>query len=361
MAFDIEINKTQIEQALLNIEDRTRTNIFAWNGQFSPQFIEVMIKNYGCDRIYDPFMGCGTVLGEASRLGYSAFGIELNVAPFYMSCMYKFANMDMMERNNRLFELDEVVTDLDSILACDDEIFKCLVVLMDLYNNEFSFELMLNKWNKLKELIIHLPYSTGAINTKMGDSRKSGFDDDSASFLITSPPYINVFNYHQKYRKSVEALGFDVLGIAKSEIGANRKNRGNRLLTVIEYCNDMALSMYDSSKVLADGSRMIYVVGRESTVLGYSFCNSEIVYKLGLMLGFDFELRQERVFKNRYGQMIYEDILHFTSHKSNVDVLSGARNIARDILSQKFDVENKNSELLKDAYNKIDLVKVAGL
>lgn len=35
-----------------------------------------------------------------------------------------------------------------------------------------------------------------------------------ATLLITSPPYINVFNYHQKYRRSVEALGYDVLAIA---------------------------------------------------------------------------------------------------------------------------------------------------
>lgn len=57
---------------------------------------------------------------------------------------------------------------------------------------------------------------------------------------------------------------------------------------------------------------MIYVVGRESSVLGYSFCNSELIYNIGKEI-FDLKLllRQERVFKNRYGQMIYEDIIHF--------------------------------------------------
>ena len=50
--------------------------------------------------------------------------------------------------------------------------------------------------------------------------------------------------------------------------------------------------------------------------LGYSFCNSELIYRIGTeVLGFDFILRQERAFKNRYGQIIYEDILHFSNTK----------------------------------------------
>ena len=46
--------------------------------------------------------------------------------------------------------------------------------------------------------------------------------------------------------------------------------------------------------------RIIFIVGRESTVLGCSFCNSELIYNIMLEI-FDikFLLRQERVFKNR--------------------------------------------------------------
>ena len=52
-----------------------------------------------------------------------------------------------------------------------------------------------------------------------------------------------MFNYHQKYRRSVEALDCNILAIARSEIGSNRQNRGNRFLTVIQYCLDPGLFM----------------------------------------------------------------------------------------------------------------------
>ena len=147
----------------------------------------------------------------------------------------------------------------------------------------------------------------------------------------------------------------------RSEIGANRKHRGNRLYTVIQYCIDIALSLKEANRVCKNNARMIYVVGRESTVLGYTFCNSELVYNLGTQIfGFDFDIRQERVFKNRYGQMIYEDILHFVNNEnhdiSDEEIISQARGIAIEMLKSKRGMDNKNSDLLEDAILKSDKI-----
>ena len=175
----------------------------------------------------------------------------------------------------------------------------------------------------------------------MGDARQLACENSSASLLITSPPYINVFNYHQKYRRSVEALGYDVLAIAKSEFGSNRKYRGNRLFTVVQYCIDMALSIKEAIRVCKEDSRMIYVVGRESKVLGYSFCNSQLIYEIATQIfHLPLLLRQERVFKNRFGMLIYEDILHFRNSKDEENladeiIVSSARSIGVNILQQK--------------------------
>ena len=302
MTFDVPIDYRTTSQSLLNIDDRTRTNVFAWNGQFSPQFIETMLTQFAGEdvTVYDPFMGSGTVLGESARLGLASFGTELNAAPYYMSKIYELCNLDLLERHRLLCDLEESMTDIHAILESDDDIIKCLVILLDLFNNEPSMDLAMQKWDKLKELIMQLPYSARPIHAYMGDSRTIDLPEDSASFMITSPPYINVFNYHQKYRRSVEALGYDVLRTARSEIGANRKNRQNRLLTVVEYCNDMMLSMYNSMRICHEESRMIYIVGRESAVLGYHFCNSKIVYEIARSLGLVFDIRQERCFKNGF-------------------------------------------------------------
>lgn len=55
----VPLNKTDIDQAKLNIEDNRRSNLFQWNGQFSPQFIEVMLQKYAPRAAW-----CSTLLPE---------------------------------------------------------------------------------------------------------------------------------------------------------------------------------------------------------------------------------------------------------------------------------------------------------
>ena len=63
--------------------------------------------------------------------------------------------------------------------------------------------------------------------------------EDAIDFVITSHPYINVFNYHQQYRASAEALGLEDSGSGESGNRLLSENRQNRFLTVIQYCLDM--------------------------------------------------------------------------------------------------------------------------
>ena len=371
----IPIDRTIIPQGELNIENKKRSNLFAWNGQFSPQFVEVLLNNFAIknDVIIDPFVGSGTTLCESARQGLKAYGTELNASAYYMAKTYELANRTSRERTHLVHLIDEIVLNIDSskdivtsittIIRCNNgndlsNVLSTLVVLMDLYNNELSIQLLKNKWAKLKEIILNIPYSDSTIKVDMGDARKMSYKEDSATLLITSPPYINVFNYHQKYRRSVEALGYNVLSIARGEFGSNRKNRSNRILTIIQYCIDMALSLKDAIRVCKNDSRMIYVIGRESSVLGYSFCNSRLIFEIATQI-FDlpFLLRQERAFKNRYGQMIYEDILHFQNNKtkmcSNEIIITKARNIAVCILNETAEL-NPNSDNLNFIYEAIN-------
>lgn len=374
---DIPINHTLINQSLLDINIKVRSNLFSWNGQFSPQFVEALLTNFAntTDVVIDPFAGSGTTLCESARKGIRAYGMELNASAYHMAKTYELANYSFEER---MAIVDTINSILDKILCPDDilpiikqsiqqdedspvsRVLSTLVVLLDLFNNELSIELMNKKWDSLKKIIVEIPFSKNEIKIDMGDARKLNLASDAATLLITSPPYINVFNYHQKYRRSVEALGYDVLAIARNEFGSNRKNRGNRLLTVIQYCIDMALSLKEAIRVCQPESRMVYVVGRESNVLGYSFCNSELIYNIGVeIFNLPFLLRQERVFKNRFGQMIYEDILHFENSKEKIflddlAIVEMARVIATRMLSEKAELmpESKNIEFIYDAIEK---------
>src|SRR3989339_1709508 len=84
-----------VPQRLLDIEDKKRSNLFAWRGQFSPQLIECLLDAYCLPEsvILDPFAGSGTVLFEAAAMSLSAYGFEVNPAAWSFSKLYEFANL----------------------------------------------------------------------------------------------------------------------------------------------------------------------------------------------------------------------------------------------------------------------------
>lgn len=367
------IDHTEIEQSLLDIDDRQRTSLFSWNGQFSPQFVEAMLRTY-CkdgDLTYDPFAGSGTVVGESLRLGLGSFATELNPAAYHMTKIREMACLPFTERNAVLGSVEKQLLDFSD--SCDipaalGALFRenegyakdavgLLTILCDLYKNEPTMALVWGKWSSLREVVEAFPIAKGEVHVERADARSVPFGDDSADLVITSPPYINVMNYHQQYRRSVEALGYPVLNIAKSEFGSNRKNRGNRFLTVIEYAVDMGLALKETSRVLKQGHRLILVVGKESTVLGQPFSNSEIVWRVASeVLGMLPILRQQRHFKNRYGRIIYEDILHFRNSecqdKQEEALTEECQIIARDALvkaNDSNDIREDRSALLEAA------------
>ena len=380
---NIPINRTEIPQSDLNIDIRTRTNLFSWNGQFSPQFVEAELSNYADENyiVVDPFAGSGTTMCEAARKNMTAYGIELNPSAYHMAKTYELVTLDFVERNDLIMSVDnlikriagndDIMSKLTGLLENEKNdniknVISTLIVLMDIFKNEVNIDLLNNKWEKLQNTIVDLPVSRKPVSVFNGDAREIPLKSNEVDILLTSPPYINVFNYHQNYRRSVEALGYDVLNIAKSEFGSNRKHRGNRFLTVIQYCIDMALSLKEAIRICKPEARMIYVVGRESTVLGYSFCNSELIFRIATeVFGIDFDIRQERVFKNRYGQMIYEDILHFLNKEVAFDadnvIQEKARELAVEMLLDRHHAmpSNKNADVLMEAVQKANKVNTS--
>lgn len=347
---------TQIPRRFLDIENKSRSNLFAWRGQFSPQLIETLLQAY-CPpdaTILDPFAGSGTVLYEAARMGLSAYGAELNPSAWAFSKLYEFANVPLRSREAVIGELrakvdhefpfvlftdnlispDEIEARIIRISASIGQQAKilcnALVVLLDIFNNPVSADLVQSKLLALAELIKGLPHTDRLIKADLQDARRLPLAGQSVDFVVTSPPYINVFNYHQNYRRSVEALGWDVLRVARSEIGSNRANRGNRFLTVVQYCIDMANVLQELARVVRPGGRVVLVVGYESRVLGVPFYNARIVEALAEQIGlFDLVIRQQRVFQNRFGQDIREDILNLRrrscAHGSGLAEVAGRK------------------------------------
>lgn len=375
---EIPINRKEITQTALDIADKARSNPLRWKGQFSPQLVHVLLKNYASqdDVLFDPFLGSGTVLLESGILNFKASGTEINPAAINLAQTYHFINLVHEERRSKInaisrhlesiFPLQLFQNDLtrasESIdienseeikhrllkssnhIEChlETQLFESLITLLDFHQTDLCEQKIFSIWKNLQRHIIHLPYSPKQIKVIHADSRQTNLEHSSIDFVITSPPYINVFNYHQQYRASMEALNWDLLKIAKSEFGSNRKHRSNRFLTVIQFCLDIAQTFNELSKICKPGARIIFVVGRESNVNKTPFFNGEIVAEVAYQsLGFGLYLRQERCFKNRFGQNIYEDILHFSvPQRTNANIesyLASARMVAEDVLRHAYE------------------------
>ena len=341
--FDME----EILQADLNIANKYRSNPLRWKGQFSPQLVQVLLDKYSNrdTTVFDPFLGSGTVLLESGMAGLKANGTEINPAAAMLAQTYHLINIPVDSRRSHLqavssllhaeflpnlplfqnidgdqgeTSFEAVKLKLVGLLSKVDDRFQrglleTLITLLDFYQTDISAKKIFKVWTNLRKLVVGLPFSCQPIAVFLSDAREVPLADSSIDLVITSPPYINVFNYHQQYRASMEALNWNLLKVSRSEFGANRKHRGNRFLTVIQFCLDIAQTLSELTRVCRSGARLIFVVGRESTVKGTRFFNGEIVTEVcHRALGFNLILKQQRVFRNNFGQSIFEDILHFS-------------------------------------------------
>jgi hypothetical protein len=379
---------TPLQPSLLNIEEKNRSNLFGWRGQFSPQLVEVLLEAYCLPEsvVLDPFVGSGTVLYEAASMSLPAYGFEINPAAWCFSKLYEFTNIAIEERRYTLKELRQRLTgEFPIILFADNSLetdafeakitgignsisdqakilCNALVVLLDAYNNPLTNDLIQGKFHALAELVLQLPFSNEPIKADLQDARALPLQAESVDFALTSPPYINVFNYHQNYRRSVELLGWDLLRVARSEIGSNRANRGNRFFTVIQYCIDMAHSVLELSRVIKNRGRAVLIVGHESRVLGAPFYNADILERIARESGlFDVVLRQKRVFLNRFGQEIREDVLNLERRSSLSDQMTPltlGRTVAREALRTAMPVVAEgNSDLLHEAVERVNEIE----
>jgi hypothetical protein len=123
----------------------------------------------------------------------------------------------------------------------------------------------------------------------------------------------------------------------------------------------MATAMQELARVLRPGARAVLVVGYESKVLGAPFHNADIVEQLAMQSGaFEVLLRQKRVFTNRFGDAIREDILNLRrdSYTANSELpFIVGRAVAREALAAaSTSVSDGNRDLLTDAMGQIDKI-----
>jgi DNA modification methylase len=350
-------------QDKLDVSTKKRSNLFNWRGQFTPEFVEYILQNFTKkgDFVLDPFSGSGTVLQEASKLHLKATGIEINPAAYAMSKFFTFCNMNYADKvicykefeqktNQYLISLNgQKIYNENSdyrlayanLLNFATEVNRTLTNKRErilLLNLLFQSEKDKNLTVKdsigksllyIKNALLGLNYSEEPINALLSDSRSVNDEfQNEIDLILTSPPYINVFNYHQNFRAIVETFNFDLLKVAHSEFGANRKNRSNRFKTVVQYCLDMELAIRSFWNALKPNGKMILILGRESNVRSTPFYNGQMIIEiLENSKGFSEIQTLERQFTNKFGDNIKEDII-IASKSHNLSNTFCGRNVA---------------------------------
>lgn len=391
----IPFDTADIRQSDLNISKKYRSNPLRWKGQFSPQFVQVLLGKYSNPNsvVFDPFVGSGTVLYEAGLLGLTACGTEINPAAAMLAQTYRFINLPLNIRYSLLQETSVILQNefqqemqfyksLDShhekldigmikqklvgLISKVDDLYlqgllETLITLLDFYQPDLSVDKVFKAWFKLKEHVTKLPFSNQPIDVFLADARRTPLVDSSIDLVVTSPPYINVFNYHQQYRASMEALDWNLLEVSRSEFGSNRKHRSNRFLTVIQYCLDVAQTFEELARVCGNSAKLIFIVGRESMVNGTRFFNGEIVAEIAhRVMGFDLLLKQQRSYRNNFGQSIFEDILHFSPTESDYtsyNYLDDVRRLSEEVLEGTYaNVPEKSKSALLQALKDISKI-----
>lgn len=384
----------ELTQERLDVTKKKRSNIFNWRGQFTPEFVEYIIEIIDLKPnsvIADPFVGSGTVLIEAAKKEHSAIGFEINPAAFQMSSFYKYSNLNLNERIELIQKIDlklkSVLSGLNGQLVFKnsdsyrDSYSSLISVAKQLKkvsnNSDLSFlmnvlfasekdknlnlkDSLVKSFDWFKNHLINLPFNDSSIEVHNLDARLLGsLYKNQIDLIITSPPYINVFNYHQNYRAVTESFNYNILGVAHSEFGSNRKNRGNRLLTVVQYIMDMESSLKSFWNSLNNDGKIVMILGKESNVRKTPFYNGQIIIELINKMGcFSILSKSNRAFQNKFGKEIIEDILIIEKKENEPLQTEFAKEIAKEhlIIARKSAPDDVLNDF-DDVMNKIQSVK----
>jgi hypothetical protein len=382
-----------LDRQKLDVTNKTRSNIFGWRGQFTPEFVAYLLDeaNGSTGLVIDPFCGSGTVLQECAIRNRAAHGFEINPAAYAMSRFFTLARlshderMALANRVERLFRgttsefvdlplfnpVEDYRSRASNLLDLGREVFsrtesksETLLALLTLFETEGCRVPNLNQaiftaLGRVKRHLLALTNSTATLEASLCDARLvHRYVRAEAELIVTSPPYINVFNYHQNHRAILELLGFDLLDVAASELGSNRKNRGNRFRTVIQYALDMEAALESFALSLKACGQLVLVVGRESNVRGVAVPNSRLVAEIAKSLcSFHQEGSFERCFTNRFGTSIYEDVLLF-SRVNGQPAPGTARGIARALLEElEYGASGEVQDNIRDAVADADAIE----
>lgn len=265
------------------------------------------------DMVYDPFNGCGTTLLEASIAGRRGVGTDNNavavLAARAKTALYSAVDLaalrgfaegfacrladapkrpDLIPDNkNFLYWFAPVTLDrlasLKGLILAEAEpvqtlllaIFSSIVVRVSYQDSDTRYackvrevrddEVEVAFRSRLADVLERLPDAMlpdrTAVDVKQADSRDVPFiKSGSVKLIVTSPPYLNAYDYHKYHRQRLHWIGGSVEFARDKEIGSHDEFTRNNA-TPDGYFNDMDACFAEWARVLKKGGRCLIVIG----------------------------------------------------------------------------------------------------
>jgi site-specific DNA-methyltransferase (cytosine-N4-specific) len=289
--------------------------IHPYPAKFIPQIPRKAIELWSKpnDLVYDPFSGCGTTLLEASLAERRAIGTDNNavaiLAARAKTALYTKTDLAFIHRflksitcglaeipkrpdlipDNKNFlywfapiALQRLAALKGLILAEKEPIQNLLMAILSSivvrvsyqdsdtrYSRKFrevkDNEVDVAFRSRLADVIERLPHAMIPIRTSVNivqaDARHVPFiESESVSLIVTSPPYLNAYDYHKYHRQRLHWIGGSVEFARDTEIGSHdeftRKNA-----TPDGYFRDMDRCFEEWARILKTNGRCLIVVG----------------------------------------------------------------------------------------------------
>jgi len=264
------------------------------------------------DYVLDPFCGCGTTILESILLGRPAIGVDNNPVAVLVSqakaACYTYD--DMAELKQLMNELDrlarfavsdqnipnyynrmywfseEAIIDLGKLKTVLSQlserprllamsVFSSIIIRASNQDSDTRYTRVERKYikgnainwfkEKMTDMIdrlqqtIMLPKSHATIYC--ADSRDLGFiEEESVSLIVTSPPYLNAYDYHKYHRHRMHWIDGDVTFARDTEIGKHDTFTRPKA-TPERYFRDMFECFEQWSHVLVHGGYAFIVIG----------------------------------------------------------------------------------------------------
>jgi len=267
------------------------------------------------DLVYDPFNGCGTTVFEASLAGRRGVGTDNNAVAILASraktAIYSKADVDALDafalktaggldfapprpdliptNKNFHYWFDPVTVErlaaLKGLILAERDpvrtllmaVFSSIIVRVSYQDSDTRYSRKIRQVNvdevdsvfrsRLADTISRIPDAMidgrGSVDVIQADSRSVPFiDTGSVSLIVTSPPYLNAYDYHKYHRQRLHWIG----GEESVEVARDREIGSHDDFTLNNatpncYFDDMRACFSEWARVLKKGGRCLIVVG----------------------------------------------------------------------------------------------------